>query len=118
MTIWLDAHLSPALATWLSKTFGVDAVPIRNLNLRDAEDAVMFSAAKSSGAVVMTKDRDFLSLLERHGPPPQIIWVTVGNTSNARMRSVLTEAFPTAMEMLEGGEELVELGDGPPFLSS
>lgn len=32
----------------------------------------------------MSKDSDFLNLLDRHGPPLKIIWVTCGNTSNRR----------------------------------
>ena len=30
-------------------------------------------AARSASAVVMTKDSDFVSLLERFGPPPQVV---------------------------------------------
>ncbi len=28
MTIWIDAHLSPSLATWLTNTFAVEALVI------------------------------------------------------------------------------------------
>jgi predicted nuclease of predicted toxin-antitoxin system len=37
----------------------------------------------------MTKDSDFVDLVERLGPPPQIIWLTCGNTSNLRLREIL-----------------------------
>jgi predicted nuclease of predicted toxin-antitoxin system len=40
-TIWVDAHLSPAIATWIIDTFGVTAVALRDLGLRDAEDPEM-----------------------------------------------------------------------------
>ena len=52
-----------------------------------------------------------MALLERYGPPPKVLWVTCGNTSNARMRSVLAKEFPIALELLNGGESLVEITD-------
>ena len=69
MTVWLDAHLSPALASWLSATFGVAAVAVRDLGLRDALDPPIFAAANAAGAVVLTKDYDFAEMVTRLGPP-------------------------------------------------
>ena len=34
----------------------------------------------------MTKDSDFVFLLERFGPLPKIIWICCGNTTNKRVR--------------------------------
>ena len=62
----------------------------------------------------MTKDNDFLVLLERHGPPPQVVWLTCGNTSNARLRQILQTAFPQALELLKQGEPLIEISQAPP----
>jgi len=31
LKVWLDVHLSPAIAVWLSEKFGVEAVCIRDL---------------------------------------------------------------------------------------
>jgi len=64
-TIWIDAHLSPAIATWITSTFGVTAVALRDLGLRDTEDLEIFEAAKSQGVIFMTKDSDFVDLVER-----------------------------------------------------
>lgn len=109
MLVWTDAHLSPALAPWLRATFGVEAVPVRELGLREAEDPVIFAAAREAKAVVLTKDSDFVDLLTRYGPPPQILWLTCGNTSNAALRRILAEAWPRIAELLDRGEPLVEL---------
>ena len=46
-TIWIDAHLSPAIATWITNKFEVTAVALRELDLRDAEDSEIFEAARS-----------------------------------------------------------------------
>ncbi|MEP0754299.1 DUF5615 family PIN-like protein [Trichocoleus sp. Lan] len=109
MTIWVDAQLSPAIAPWIVNTFGVTAVALRDIGLRDAEDFEIFEAAKAQGAIVMTKDRDFVDLVDRYGVPPQIIWLTCGNTSNTRLREILSATLPDALELLRSGEMLVEI---------
>ncbi len=113
MKIWLDAQLSPSIATWMSDAFDIEEALAVQLDpeLRAAPDTDIFDAAKEAGAIVMTKDRDFVDLLERLGPPPQVIWVTCGNTSNATMRRVLTAALPDALSLLVRGEPLVEISD-------
>ncbi|MFM6135109.1 MAG: DUF5615 family PIN-like protein [Sphaerospermopsis kisseleviana] len=114
MIIWVDAHLSPAIATWISQTFSITAFSItalalRDVGLRDAEDEEIFAAAKDKGVIFMTKDSDFVDLVERLGTPPQIIWLTCGNTSNARLREILSVNLLTALEILSLGEALVEI---------
>jgi predicted nuclease of predicted toxin-antitoxin system len=109
MTIWVDAHLSPAIATWITNTFEIEAIALRDLGLRDAEDVDIFAAAQAQGAIVLTKDSDFVDLVERLGPPPQIIWLTCGNTSNAKLREILSKTLPKALELLAAGEALVEI---------
>jgi len=109
MTIWLDAQLSPAIATWIRLQYGVSAVALRDLGLRDATDREIFFAARVADAVVMTKDSDFVSLLEKHGPPPKVIWLTCGNTSNARLQEILIGTLEKALELLQAGERLVEI---------
>lgn len=49
----------------------------------------------------MTKGADFVELVEQHGPPPQVILVTCGNTSNLRLRRLLESAWPTILPMIE-----------------
>jgi predicted nuclease of predicted toxin-antitoxin system len=109
VTIWIDAQMSPAIAAWVSSNFAVSAVAIRDLGLRDAEDKEIFQAARREDAIVMTKDNDFVLLLDGLGAPPQVIWVTCGNTSNARLKEILTNTLPKALELLKSGEKLVEI---------
>lgn len=110
--IWVDAHLSPALARWISAELGSPALPVRDLGLGVAKDARIFAAAREAAVVVLTKDSDFVDLVERLGPPPQVLWLTCGNTSDAALRRILSQALPRALELLARGERLVEIG-GP-----
>jgi predicted nuclease of predicted toxin-antitoxin system len=83
---------------------------LSRLGLRDASDFVIFKEAQRQNAVLMTKDSDFVNLVNQHGPPPQIIWITCGNTSNAKMRLILSKTLSKAKRILESGEEIVEIG--------
>jgi predicted nuclease of predicted toxin-antitoxin system len=113
LTFWLDNQLPPALAAWMRATLSVECVPVRDLNLHRASDREIFMAARDARVVVMTKDADFVELVDEHGAPPQVILVTCGNTSNARLRRLIEAAWPMILPMLERGEGLVELGDQP-----
>jgi predicted nuclease of predicted toxin-antitoxin system len=84
---------------------------VRELGLRAATDRDIYMAARDAKAIVVTKDVDFVQLLERHGPPPQILWLTCGNTSNERLMKILTDYWPAISALLRDGEPLVEVGD-------
>ncbi len=84
MKLWIDAQLSPSLAPWINEAIPeIEATSLKWLGMWDADDSEVFMAARQAEVVVMTKDVDFTDLLVRHGPPPKVIWLTCGNTSNA-----------------------------------
>ncbi|NQU11598.1 DUF5615 family PIN-like protein [bacterium] len=107
--IWVDAQLSPALARWIAAEFDEPARAVCDLGLRDAKDRQIFDAARQANATVLTKDADFVELLERLGPPPQVIWITCGNTANAVLQRRLRQALPQALSLVRAGEALVEI---------
>ncbi len=111
MIIWVDAQLSPALASWIQQQFSVEAVSVQALGLRDSKDQVIFGAAKAADAIVLTKDADFVMLLERFGPPPRVVWIRCGNTSNQHLKELLVRMLPRALELFESGERLVEIAE-------
>ena len=111
MRIWLDVHLPPALIPWLKTGFGVDAEAFRDVGLTRAPDSALFERLRVEGEVVMTKDSDFVALVEAKGPPPQVIWVTCGNTSNRNLLRILEGTLRDAIELLERGEAVVEIRD-------
>jgi predicted nuclease of predicted toxin-antitoxin system len=111
MRLWLDAQISPVIAAWISRRFGIEVSPVRDLGLRDALDQEIFLAAKRAGALLMTKDSDFSALIDRLGTPPQVIWLRCGNTSNARLRWLLARALSKVLESLDSGEPIVEITD-------
>ena len=110
MIVLVDAQLSPSIARWLASRFGLEAISVRDLGLGESPDRQIFTAARLMGAVVMTKDRDFVDMVERLGSPPQVLRITSGNASNQELRRALGPLIPHAIERLAAGEPLVEIG--------
>ena len=108
MTVWIDAQLSPQISSWIHSEFGIEARSVADVGLRDADDAEIFQAAKDANVIVITKDRDFVDLLDRFGPPPKVIWLTCGNTSNMRLKEIFSIHLHQAIEILLK-DDLVEI---------
>jgi len=56
------------------------------------------------------KSGDFVRLLEEHGSPPKVLWLTCGNTSDAALQQILERHLSTALNLFSQGENLVEIG--------
>ena len=110
MKLWLDAQLPPGLADWINQQgLDLEATAVRDLGLRDALDQQIFQEARRADALVMTKDRDFITLVDQNGPPPRVIWLRIGNTSNQNLRATLSTTLHSALEQLRGGAAWVEI---------
>jgi predicted nuclease of predicted toxin-antitoxin system len=110
--VWLDNHISPAVARWMAGRFGFTCTAIRDLGFSAAPDETVFARARDADAILLTKDRDFAELVNRLGPPPRVIWLTFGNTSTPRLIEILEARLETALKLLEGGA-LVEIVGEP-----
>lgn len=82
---------------------------MRDLGLLDAWDESIYLRARKEADIVITKDKDFLALQARLGPPPVVFLVTVGNLNNNRMKTIFSAQLPDALEMARNGESLVEI---------
>ncbi|MGH8611059.1 MAG: DUF5615 family PIN-like protein [Gammaproteobacteria bacterium] len=109
MRFIVDAQLPPGLARYLADRFNVQASHVRELGLRDADDQTIFQHARQTSSIVVTKDSDFVELVYRHGAPPQIVWVTCGNTTNDNLNRIFADTFASALQLLAAGETLVEI---------
>ena len=107
MIFWLDSQIAPGLAPWLEETFGVKAMPVREVRLQDAEDDHLFFAARQVANVLITKESGFIHL--KDVPPLKIIWLTCENTSEKELRRVFLLHFRKVVRLFEAGESLVEI---------
>ena len=109
MKIWIDAHISPGVAAWINETFDHEANSLRSIGLMDADDLAIFERAKTEGVIFITKDSDFVDLVEVRGAPPKVIFLRCGNTTNRRVREIFAAHLNEAVARLVEGETVVEI---------
>jgi predicted nuclease of predicted toxin-antitoxin system len=112
MKLLIDAQLSPSLAAWINRTYNdIHADSVWGLGLRNKSDKQIYEFAKENGYVIVSKDADFLGLMDTFGSPPNLIWITCGNTSNAALREILSQTLVSVIDLLSSGEVIVEISD-------
>ena len=108
MKILIDAQMPPALAGWLREQ-GHEAQAVRDVGLREAEDSAIWAYAKQTGTVILTKDEDFAARAQQVQDGPVIVWLRVGNSSNAALRAWLEPRLPGIVQLVGQGNRLVEV---------
>ena len=64
---------------------------------------------RAKGVILLTKDKDFADLVDRLGPPPTVIWLRCGNTSEVRLKEILSNHLENALAFIGAGDSLVEI---------
>jgi len=82
MKVLLDANISWKLVNTLASVFGecahVDLIGFKV----PAKDRDIWNYARENGYIIITKDIDFLDLLELKGFPPKVVLIKTGNNSS------------------------------------
>lgn len=98
MRLLLDENLAEALVPALADLFP-RSLHVRSMGHTGAPDLEVWEIARAEGCALLTRDEDFIRLSIMRGAPPQVIWITLGNCSNAtlialvRTRHAAIEAF-------------------------
>ncbi|MEX0842338.1 MAG: DUF5615 family PIN-like protein [Xanthobacteraceae bacterium] len=111
MRFLIDAQLPPALARHLA-ALGHAAEHVSEAGLLTAGDDQIWDHALATGAVLVTKDEDFVTMraLSKHGGPP-VIWVRIGNTTKQVLIGRFTAAFAAILDALARGETVIQISD-------
>jgi predicted nuclease of predicted toxin-antitoxin system len=104
----VDAQLPPGLADYLREV-GHEADHVNRIGLGASADREIWAHACHIGAALITKDADFLGLACGKEPNAPVVWVRLGNVSNANLRHVFMAALPELVAALNAGERIVEL---------
>jgi predicted nuclease of predicted toxin-antitoxin system len=75
-----DQNLSHNLVALLSDVFPGSA-HVRAVGLGQGTDAEVWAHAREHDFVLVSKDEDFHQMSFLLGPPPQVVWVRLGNCS-------------------------------------
>lgn len=109
MKFLIDAQLPPALAH-LINSLGYEAVHVEEVNILLSTDQAIWSYAVANAQIIITKDEDFKNLLLlASSQKTPVIWVRIGNCSNAALTRRFQPLFPKILAHLEQGEYLIEL---------
>ena len=107
MRLRVDAKLPPGLARWLSIT-GHTCVHVNDLGLAAATNDGIGTRARNARAVIWSKDAHFAyRALGR--PRPQVVWLRLGNTTNAALQARLAPHLHEIETALAEGEVLIEI---------
>jgi len=108
MRFLVDAQLPPTLARMLAaKSF--EAEHVYDVQLGEAEDAVIWNYAIKTQATIVTKDEDFIVLASFRPNGPSIVWIRLGNTSKQGLLRWFEPKLPDIISALDKGEKLIEL---------
>jgi len=87
---------------------GYDAIHVRDLGLSASADGAIWAEACRDNAVVISRDEDFVALT-RHPAGARLLWVRLGNCTNADLLARIEAAWTELEERLAAGEVLIEL---------
>jgi len=93
MRFLVDAQLPPALARWLS-TRGHEATHLLGHGLLEAADTRIWTEAEHLGAVIVSKEEDFVHLRTLNPEGPSVVWVRVGNTTRRELLAWFSQLLP------------------------
>lgn len=106
MKFLIDAQLPPALCGWLRER-GHEAVHVFEIGMVAASDAEIATRAEADGAVLVSKDEDFVTL--RLPDRFAFLWLRCGNASNRALAAWLEPRWAQVDQLLSAGERFVEV---------
>jgi predicted nuclease of predicted toxin-antitoxin system len=78
MKLLFDENLSRRLVSMVRAEFPGSTHPDL-LGIRGVTDAELWERARRDGFTIVSKDSDLRQRVFLYGPPPKVIWVSVGN---------------------------------------
>lgn len=109
MKLLLDQNLSRRLLPRLTGQFP-ESSQVALLGLDQATDAKIWEVARNDDYAIVTKDADFVELSLMQGFPPKVIWLNLGNISNAEVTTrLLAEAEGIKSFLINTTEGVLEI---------
>lgn len=106
MNFLIDAQLPPALCGWLRER-GHEAVHVFEIDMVAARDDEIADRAEADGAVLVSKDEDFITL--RLPDRFAFLWLRCGNATNRALAAWLEPRWEQIAALLTAGERFVEV---------
>jgi predicted nuclease of predicted toxin-antitoxin system len=104
----IDAQLPPVLARELTAA-GYPSQAVRELDLREADDELIWNHAVAQQLVIITKDEDFARRVWQTSEGPSVVWLRMGNCSNRALLELLMPMLTDIVERINLGDRIVEV---------
>jgi predicted nuclease of predicted toxin-antitoxin system len=109
MKLLLDANISWKLVNILKPIFG-ECVHVDLIGIDvPAKDIDIWNYALNNGHIIITKDNDFVNLLEINGFPPKIVLLKTGNNSSKALAELLINVKPMIEDLENNNYGLLEI---------
>jgi predicted nuclease of predicted toxin-antitoxin system len=108
MKVLIDDQLPLALARWIGQQ-GITSNHLKDVGLSGRVDDVIWQFAERAGAILISKDDDFLALHQREPDRVRLIYIGWGNTRKAALIERFGLVWPDIVAKLSAGERLVRL---------
>jgi len=109
MKILLDANISWKLVNMLSLVFEECAhVDFIDINV-PARDIDIWNYALDRGYIIISKDNDFIDLLELKGFPPKVVLLKTGNNTSRSLAELLKNIKPLIEDLEKNDYGLLEI---------
>ena len=108
MKFLIDNQLPAALSRFFASV-GCDSLHVIEIGLGSASDAEVWRYACEEGRTVVTKDEDFLHLVNRQPQSGGLIWVRLGNCRTANLLTQFERLWPRIHASLDAGDRVIEI---------
>ena len=109
MKILLDANISYKLTNILTPIFGeCTHVDFIGLDV-PVEDIDIWNYALDNGFIIITKDSDFVDLMDLKGFPPKVVLLKTGNNSSKALAELLINVKQNIVELENSNLGLLEV---------
>lgn len=103
----IDGNLPPSLCE-VFRAHGYEASHVKDLAMEEAEDIDIWKQAFRDKAVIVTKDKDFVSLAMGRPDVCPVIHVRMGNVRHAPLLAKFRSAIQDVVRALDNGGTLIE----------
>ncbi len=104
MKLLFDENLSPRLVELLDALYP-GSRHVASIGLEGKSDQEIWDHAAANEFIIVSKDNDFRQRCFVLGPPPKVLWLSVGNAGTSAIRTLLENARPAVVEFAENAEE-------------
>lgn len=104
MKLLFDENLSRRLVDSLAAEFPDSSHPDL-VEMRGATDAGIWEHAREHNFTIVSKDNDFRQRTFLYGPPPKVIWLSVGNAGTRVIADLLRSRISQILEFAEAPDE-------------